>query len=145
MKNNKYLLSIVFTLTLSAVLMICVLVRLVFPLVILPQWNVPNLVLVSVISLLVSHYIGNRNSQSWLSLFLLASASCALLPWAAGWAIPLQAALYGLSGGIVFTATVWLFASITDRLSSGPAARLAPIMGAVGLYLASQCFQGIFL
>lgn len=145
MKNNKYLLSALFTLTLSALLLICVVVRLVFPLVILPQWNIPNLVLLSVICLLVNYYMGNGNKQSWLSLFLLAVASCAVLPFAAGLVTLQQIPLYGLSGGIVFTATAWLFASITDRLSSGPAARLAPIMGAVGLYLASQCFQGIFL
>jgi hypothetical protein len=32
-----------------------------------------------------------------------------------------------------------------DRLSTGPAAKLAPILSALGLYLAAQCFMGIGL
>ena len=47
-------------------------------------------------------------------------------------------------GGIVFTAAPWLFPSAAARLSSGPAAKAAPIVSAVGLYLASQCLMGMF-
>ena len=48
-------------------------------------------------------------------------------------------------GAVVFTAVTWLFSSMMDRLSSGPAAKLAPVMSALGLYLAAQCFMGIGL
>lgn len=145
MKHNKYLLSILFTLTLTMVLLVCAVLRLVFPLLILPQWNIPNLVLMSLVPLLIRCYAGASGNQSYLSLFLLSAASCALLPWAVGWAAPTQAVCNGLSGSVVFTATAWLFDSMTDRLSSSPAGKLAPLMGGFGLYLASQCFQGILL
>ena len=37
----------------------------------------------------------------------------------------------------------FVFTSIQDRLSSGPAAKLAPIMSAFGIWLAVQAFAGI--
>ena len=48
-------------------------------------------------------------------------------------------------GGIIFTALTWLYGSVTDRLSSGPAAKAAPIVSALGIYLAAQCMMGLFL
>lgn len=39
----------------------------------------------------------------------------------------------------------FLFTSVQDRLSTGPVCKLAPILSAVGLYLASQCLMGILL
>jgi len=48
-------------------------------------------------------------------------------------------------GGVVFTVTAWLFTSIQDRLSSGPACKAAPVVSAFGLYLAAQAFTGILL
>lgn len=50
-----------------------------------------------------------------------------------------------LVGGIVFTAVTWLFSSMVNRLASGAQAKAAPILSALGLYLAVQCFAGILL
>lgn len=145
MKDNKYLLSVLFTLTLACVLLVCVIVKLFFPLVILPQWNIPNLVLLSLIPLVLHSYLGKPGKENYLALFLLSAVSCALLPWVTGWIAPAGMLSCALSGGAVFTATAWLYASLTDRLSSGPQAKAAPILGALGLYLAAQAFQGILL
>jgi hypothetical protein len=46
-------------------------------------------------------------------------------------------------GCVTFSATTWLFTSIQNRLASGPVAKAAPVLSALGLYLASQCFAGI--
>ena len=48
-------------------------------------------------------------------------------------------------GAAVFTAVTWIFTSMTDRLSSGPAAKAAPIFSAVGIFLASQALMGMIL
>lgn len=50
-----------------------------------------------------------------------------------------------LVGGIVFTAVTWLFSSMVNRLASGAQAKAAPLLSALGLYLAVQCFAGILL
>jgi hypothetical protein len=46
---------------------------------------------------------------------------------------------------VVFTLVTWLFSSMTDRLSTGPAAKAAPVFSALGLYLASQVLMGMIL
>ena len=51
----------------------------------------------------------------------------------------------GVYGGIVFTATTWVYSSIQDRISSGPAAKAAPLVSAFGVYLAIQALMGMFL
>ena len=145
MKTKNHLLSVVFTATLTLVLLGCVIARLVYSLVILPQWNIPNLVALSALALVVEQYLAPGAKRNYLCLFLFSALSCALLPWAAGLALPGQMLLWGLSGGVVFTATAWAYSSMMERLSTGPAAKAAPVMAAFGLYLAAQCFQGIFL
>ena len=47
----------------------------------------------------------------------------------------------GMDKGAVFTATAWLYSSAQDRLSTGPVAKAAPILTALGLYLAAQCLM----
>ena len=48
-----------------------------------------------------------------------------------------------LTGAAIFTVCTFVFTSVQDRLSSGSAARLAPIMSALGIWLAVQAFAGI--
>ncbi len=49
-----------------------------------------------------------------------------------------------LRGTLTFCAATWLFDTITDRISTGPAAKLAPIASALCLYLAALIFMGMF-
>ena len=46
---------------------------------------------------------------------------------------------------MIFTVITWLYTTMLDRLSSGPVAKAAPVISALGLYLAVQCFAGILL
>ena len=71
--------------------------------------------------------------------------ACGLLPFAACFAGAMDAVKLALVGGIIFTVMTWLYSSVQDRLSSGPAAKAAPVVSALGLYLAVQCFAGMFL
>ena len=68
-----------------------------------------------------------------------------LLPFAACFVSLTEALKLALAGGVVFTAVTWLYSSLQERLSSGPAAKAAPVIGALGLYLAVQCFAGWIL
>jgi hypothetical protein len=45
----------------------------------------------------------------------------------------------------VFTVTTLLYTSMADRMSSGPAAKAAPVMSALGLYLAVQVLCGMIV
>lgn len=145
MKNKNHLLSVLHTLALTATLLGCLIARLIYPLTILPQWNIPNLVGLSCLVLVLEHFLAPDAKRNYLAIFLFSALSSALLPWAVGYIAPISMVGYGLSGGVIFIATAWLFDSLVNRLSTGPAAKAAPVLGAFGLYLAAQCFQGIFL
>ena len=145
MKENKYFLNTSLALVLGLALLVAVLVRTFAPTVIIPALDIPNMVLLSLLALLVDHYVAKNARRCYICIPLLGALSFGLLPFAACFVGALEALKIGIIGGIVFTATTWLFTSIQDRLSSGPAAKAAPVLSAVGLYLASQCFMGMFL
>lgn len=143
MKNQPYLINALLAALLAAILLIVLVIRTVIPNAVIPPLNIPNIVLISLIALLIAHYINNKATPNILILTLFSALTFGLLPFAAGMATLAQSASFACIGGIVFGITSWLFRMIQDRLSSGPTAKLAPIMSAIGLYLASQCFIGI--
>ena len=79
------------------------------------------------------------------SLVCLSLAGTTLLPFAACFVGGAKAAELAVIGCLVFTLMTWLFSSMMDRLSSGPAAKAAPILSAFGLYLAVQGLMGMIL
>jgi hypothetical protein len=74
---------------------------------------------------------------------VFAALTFGILPFCAGFASILEAVKLAVLGGVVFTATTWIYTSLQDRLSTGPMAKLAPLFSALGLYLAVQCFAGM--
>lgn len=145
MKENKYFLNTALAAALGIALLIAVIVRTFVPAVIIPQLNVPNMVLVSLLALILDHYLARGAKRCYICIPVFSAAAFGLLPFAACFVGILDALKLALVGGIVFTATTWLYTSIQERLSSGPAAKTAPILSALGLYLASQCFAGWIL
>lgn len=145
MKNNKYLLSTILTGVLFVVLLVMMILRVISPVHILPPLNIPNLVLISLIALLLEHYLAPGNPRCYVCTPILAALAFGALPLLAGFACQHTFWRLGLVGGVTFAVTTWLFTAMTDRLLSGPKAKLAPIAGALCLYLAAQCFAGIIL
>lgn len=145
MNKKTYTLNTVLALTLGAALVIAVLVRTFLPLVILPEANIPNLVGISLIALVLDHYLAPGAKRCYVCIPCFAAVSFGLLPFAACFVGVLDALRLGLAGGAVFTVTTLLYSSVQDRLSTGPNAKLAPVLSALGLYLASQALTGIFL
>ena len=143
MKENKYFLNTALALVLGLALTAAVLVRTFAPAVIIPELNGVNMVLLSLIALVLDHYAAPNAKRCWVCIALLSALTFGLLPFAACFVGAADAAMLALKGGAVFTVTAWLFTSIQDRLSSGPAAKAAPLFSALGLYLAAQCLMGI--
>ena len=75
----------------------------------------------------------------------MALVTFAALPFAAGFAGLTAVPKLALVGCVTYLAMAWLFGQMQERLSSGPAAKAAPVLSALGLYLAVQCFSGIIL
>ena len=145
MKNKTYTLNTLLAAVLGAVLLICVLVRTFAPRIILPQLDIPNLVLISLVALVLDHYLAPNAERCYICIPAFSALTFGLLPWAAAFVTGGEALELSFAGGLIFTVTTWLFSSIQDRLSTGPDAKAAPVVSALGLYLAVQGLMGMFL
>jgi len=144
MKNKTYLLNTLLALVLGLALLIIVLMRSFLPMYIVPRASIPNLVLLSLVALLLDHYLAPGAKRCYVCIPLFALISFALLPWAAGYVLPAEIWKLALLGCVSFTVTTLFFTTIQDRLSSGPSAKAAPVISALELYLAAQCLNGFF-
>lgn len=144
MKENKYFLNTALALCLGVAILIAVLVRTFFPIAVIPAPDIPGMAALSLAALLIDHYLAKDAKRCYVCVILLSALTFGLLPYAAGFATMVEALKLAGIGGAVFTVTTLLFDSIQNRLSSGPAAKAAPILSALGLYLAAQCFAGWF-
>ena len=145
MKNKTYVLNSLLAAVFGIYLLVAIFVRTFAPQIILPKANIPNLVLVSLIALVLDHYLAPSAKRCYLCVAILSALTFGLLPFGACFVGLTGALRMGLMGGIVFTAITWLYTSAMDRLSSGPNAKAAPVVCAVGLYLAVQAMAGMML
>ena len=138
MKKN-YTSIVTLAVTLGAALGACVVVGAFAPMSVLPGFTVPNMAAVCLVALLAAHYIAGAVCYDVLTLVLgvvtfgLLSGCSGLVAWNGLWKT-------ALIGGAVFYGLSFLFAQMESRLQTGPAAKAAPILSALGLYLAMQCF-----
>ena len=145
MKKNTYTLNTVLAVVLGAAMLAAILVRTFAPRIILPELDISNLVLISLVALVLDHYLAPNADRCYVCIPLFSAITFGLLPFAAGYVGGESAAELALFGGLIFTVMTWLFTSIQDRLSTGPAAKAAPVMSAFGLYLAVQGLMGMIL
>lgn len=145
MKNKTYMLNTLLAAVMSIGLLACILIRTLAPRMILPNLDIPNMVLISLAALVLDHYMAPGAKRCYICIPVFAAITFGLLPFAACFVEIWEALKLALMGGIVFTAVTFLYSTIQDRLSSGPAAKAAPILSALGLYLAFQAFAGIIL
>lgn len=143
MNKKTYTLNVLLAVIFGGALLVCVLVRTFAPRMILPVLDIPNLVLISLVALLADHYLAPGADRCYICIPVFSAITFGLLPFAACFAGVGEALKIAALGAVIFTSVTWLFSSMMDRLSSGPAAKLAPMMSALGLYLAVQCFMGI--
>ena len=145
MKKNTYTLNTILAALLGAILLVCVLVRTFAPRIILPELDIPMLVLISLAALVLDHYLAPNADRCYLCIPVFSALTFGLLPLAACYVTGAEAAELAIYGGAVFTLMTWLFSSVQDRLSTGPAAKAAPVLSAFGLYLAVQGLMGMIL
>ena len=145
MKKNTYTLNTLLAIVLGAVLLVAVIVRAFMPRVIMMELDVPNMVLISLVALVLDHYLAPDAKRCYICIPAFSAVTFGLLPFAACFVGAGEALKLGVAGGIIFTAMTWLFSSVQDRLSTGPAAKAAPVVSAFGLYLAIQALMGMFL
>ena len=107
--------------------------------------NIPNMVLISLVALVLDHYVAPDAKRCYICIPVFSAITFGLLPYCAAFVVPMEALKLAVVGAVVFTITTWLFTTIQERLSSGPAAKASAFFSAVSLYMASQCFIGMIL
>ena len=145
MKNNKYLLSTILAAVVFAACAVALLVRVWIPAVVLPPLNIPNMAALSMIALLLEHFLTKGNPRCYICIPVFGAVTFGILPLMAGFACQHDFWKFGLVGGVVFTITTFLFTSAQDRLLTGPKAKAAAVITGLGIWLAAQCFAGIIL
>ena len=143
--KKMYHLNTFLAITLFAALLAMVITRAFFPAVILPEANIPNLVLISLVALLLDCYLAPGASRCYICIPLFSAVTFGLMPYVAGFTAGMEILKLTVYGALIFTAVTWVFTSMTDRLSTGPAAKAAPLFSALGIYLASQALMGMIL
>ena len=145
MRKNLYLRNILLAVVVGVAMLAMLLCRTFLPAAILPELNIPNLLGLVCLALVLNYYLGTSSGYCWICSGLLAIVTFGLLPWCAG--IVSASAMWkvALVGGCVYIIANFLFDSITERLSSGPAGNFAAIMSGFVLFLAGQCFAAILL
>ena len=145
MKNRSFILNTALAVVMTVALAVCILLRTFCPWVIIPALNIPNMALLSLIALLADYYLARDAKRCYICTFLFSAITFGVLPYVSGFAAGWDVLKLALVGGVVFTLLTVLFTSVQERLSSGPAAKAAPLLSAFGLYLAFQVFANIIL
>ena len=145
MKNNRFFLPIVLVAVLFLALLLGMILQICLPAVVLPQLNIPNIVLLSVMVLLIDHFVAKDSKRCYLSILIFGFVVFAALPLMAGFTCIHNFWKIGLVGAITFTVTTFLFTSAAARLKTGPKAPVALVLTGFGMYLAAQCFAGILI
>lgn len=128
------------------VLLWMVVLRAFAPAAILPKLDLMLICAVTLAALVLEYYTGPRVTQrNWLAVLLLNAATFALLPLAAGLLSGEGLLRFALAGCVAATVLAFLFTAICDRLASGSAGKVAPLLSAGVLFLAVQGCAGMFL
>ena len=143
--NKTYMLNTFLAAISGIFLLACVIARAFCPALILPELDIPCLVLISLVALVLDHYFVGNAKRCYICIPVFSALTFGLLPLAACMVSGWDAVLLGLVGGVTFTVTTALFTQIQERLSSGPAAKASALFSAVSLYMAAQCLAGIIL
>lgn len=142
--NKKYnLLGIFLAAVTGSSLLIAMMLRAFLPAFILPKLNSITLIILSLIALILDYYLSKEKHRVYWLMPLYGALIFGIFPWVSCFVDVLSAVKIGVLGAVIFTVVTYLFDSMTNRLSSTPASRVAPIISAFGLYLASQCLMGI--
>lgn len=144
MRKNLYFINILHILVVASSCLGGILIKTFFPDMVLARVSIPLLVLLSLIPMIVEAYMASEVKRNWLVNVLLAGIAFAVLPLCAGWNSDISYTTLFVAGAAVFGITDLLYRSMVERMSSGSSGRFAPIVNGIMLFLASQCFQGLF-
>ena len=144
--KNSYRLNTFLAVVTGLVSLVMMLYRTFSPAAILPPLDILMLSGISLAALVLEHYLGGTaKKRHWLGMAVFSALTFALLPLAAGLLSGIAALKFAAVGCAVFLALAFLFTSVCDRLATGNASPVAPLLSAGILFLAVQAFASMLL
>lgn len=143
MKQNPLKLNILLAAVVGIDCLVLALGSALAPQAIMPKFDLPMMLGLSLIALTIDAYWGPACSRPWFWTAALGAATFTLLPWCAGVTGGVTVGVLGLCGGAVFAVAAVLYAAAMERISTGSRAPLAPVSTALMLFLAGQCLNGL--
>lgn len=145
MKDRKWILNTTLAIVCFIALLAMVIIKTFAPIIVLPRFTITNMALISLIALVLDHYIARGAKRCYILIPVFSLLTFGLLPYGACFVNAVEAVKLGVTGMVIFTVLTFLFTSIQDRISSGPAKIVSPVISAFCLYLALQCFSGMVI
>ena len=142
MKKNTMVANTLLAVVLGVGLLVGMVWRTFMPYVVLPELDGIACVGITLIALTLEYYIAGRQRRSWVLQIVLATVTFGGLALVAG--LPYAGIKTFLVGAASFAAVTFLFDSMVGRLEVTTDKKHAIIPTAFVLYLASQCFVGLF-
>lgn len=142
MKKNTMMVNTLLAVVLGIGLLIGMVWRTFMPYVVLPELDVIACVGITLIVLLMEYYMAGVQNRNWILQIILAAITFGGLAFAAG--LPYAGVKMIFYGGVVFGVITFLFDSMVQRLEVTTDKKCAAIPAAFVLYLACQCFMGMF-
>ena len=146
MRNHRYCYNILLAVVVFLVYLAMVLVKTFSPAAVLPHLSIPLVAAAVLAALLLEAYLAPKARRTLPErgiAALLAAATVALLPGMAGFVSGAAVGVLLAVGFVLCLVCDVLFASIRERLASGPATKAAPALSAALLFLAVQGFSGM--
>ena len=142
MKKNTMMVNTLLAVVLGIGLLAGMVWRTFMPYVVLPKLDVNAMVGITLITLLLEYYVAGEQKRNWVLQIVLAAIAFGGLALVAG--LPYAGVKTFFVGGVVFCVVTFLFDSMVKRLEVTTDKKCAIIPTAFVLYLACQCFMGMF-
>ena len=142
MKKNTMMANTLLAVVLGIGLLTGMVWRAFMPYVVLPKLDVNACVAITLMVLVLEYLLVGVQERNWALQVILATVTFGGLALVAG--LPYAGMKTFLVGAVVFTVVTFLFDSMVRRLEVTTEKKCAIIPTAFVLYLACQCFMGMF-
>ena len=142
MKKNTMMANTLLAVVLGIGLLTGMVWRAFVPYVVLPKLDVNACVAITLMVLVLEYLLVGVQERNWALQVILATVTFGGLALVAG--LPYAGMKTFLVGAVVFTVVTFLFDSMVRRLEVTTEKKCAIIPTAFVLYLACQCFMGMF-
>ena len=142
MKKSTMMVNTLLAVVLGIGLLVGMVWRTCMPNVVLPALDVISIVGITLIALVLEYYFVGKVKRSWVPQIVMAAVTFGGLGMAAG--VKGVGVNTFLVGAVAFAVLTYAFDSMVSRLEITTDKKCAIIPTAFVLYLACQCFMGMF-